>query len=108
GLISAVLEGADGALNAKQARHLAMVKESGERLKNLITNILDFSKLKAGREKFEIAAFRLSDLGSPLAALGEGLLRGKQVTLAVELPEDLPVTYGDHERVLQILVNLLG
>src|SRR5207237_2096478 len=60
GLLGAVLEGADGPLNQKQARHLSMVKESGERLKSLITNILDFSKLKAGKERLEIAAFKVS------------------------------------------------
>lgn len=108
GLISAVLDGADGPLNPRQAAHLRMVHESGERLKNLIANILDFSKLKAGRERFEFAAFRLGDLATHLAALGEGLLRGKPVTIAVELPDSLPAVWGDHERVMQILVNLVG
>ncbi len=108
GLVSAVLDGADGPLNPKQANHLRMVKESGDRLKNLITNILDFSKLKAGRERFEIAAFRLSDLAVHVAALGEGLLQGKMVTIAVELPDSLPPVFGDHERVLQVLTNLVG
>jgi DNA-binding response OmpR family regulator/signal transduction histidine kinase len=108
GLIGAVLDGADGPLNPKQAHHLRMVKESGERLKNLITNILDFSKLKSGKEKFELIPFRLSDLASHVSGLAEGLLRGKTVTIAVELPESLPAVYGDSDRVMQVLTNLVG
>ncbi|MBI3183234.1 MAG: response regulator [Myxococcales bacterium] len=108
GLIGAVVDGADGPLNPKQAAHLKMVKDSAERLKHLITNILDFSKLKAGKEKFDLVSFKLSDLAGQISALGEGLLRGKPVTLAVELPPSLPPVQGDPERTLQVLTNLLG
>jgi signal transduction histidine kinase/DNA-binding response OmpR family regulator len=107
GLIGAILDGADGALNSKQEAHLVMVKESGERLKTLVTNILDFSKLRAGQQKFDLRPFRLADLTKPLSALGEGLLRGKPVALEVDLPK-APAVLADHERVHQVLVNLVG
>ncbi len=108
GLVSAVLDGADGPLNPKQANHLKMVKDSGERLKHLITNILDFSKLKAGKEELQIGDFHLSDFTNQLLALGEGLIGTKKVALSVELPAGLAAVKGDPDRTLQVLTNLLG
>lgn len=108
GLISAVLDGVDGPINLKQREHLRMVKESADRLKNLISNILDFAKLRAGHQAFELGYLKLSDLSSHLRGLGEGLLHGKPVELAIDIPDDLPPVWADHERVLQVLVNLLG
>ncbi|MDB4954437.1 MAG: Histidine kinase, partial [Myxococcales bacterium] len=108
GLVGAVLDGIDGPLNAKQLNHLRMVKESGERLKNLVSNILEFSKLRAGRQEFEFRSLELSSLVPHLTTLGEGLLHGKPITCVVELASSLPAVWADREATLQILINLLG
>jgi signal transduction histidine kinase/DNA-binding response OmpR family regulator len=108
GLVSAVVGGADGPLNSKQQRHLAMVKDSTENLKDLINRLLDLSKMRMQGIQLEPRRFALSDLVPQLQTLGAGLLAQKPIQLSIELPPDLPEVFGDPDRIRQVLSDLLG
>jgi signal transduction histidine kinase/DNA-binding response OmpR family regulator len=96
-------------LTPEQRRYLDMVKTSGEWLLTVIGDILDFSKMEAGRLTVDIIPFDLEDcLAAPLKQLAAAAhLKGLE--LAYEIAPDVPTALlGDPSRLRQIVVNLIG
>ncbi len=108
GLSEALREEVYGQLNEKQHRSLELIAESGRDLLGLINDILDMSKIEAGR-----MVLNLTDV--PAAALCEASLRlvrqaAAHKQLSVHLTADPAVqnVHGDAQRLKQVLVNLLS
>ena len=96
-------------LNAEQQALAGDVAASGRTLLALISNILDFSRVEAGRLELDAVVFRLSELTDAAAALVAAAVLEKGLALSVTVDPEAPRTLlGDSLRVQQILVNLLG
>jgi signal transduction histidine kinase/ActR/RegA family two-component response regulator len=99
----------DTALDGEQARLTDMALRSGDRLSRLLADILDLSRIEAGRMLIAEKAF---DLGEVFAALAETfgpVSQGKNLPLRLEIGADVPLNLvGDEVRVRQILFNLVG
>ena len=101
--------GIAGPVTAAQATQLSRIRASGEHLTSMIGEILDLSKIEAGRMGVESAVGIVGDVAE--AALG--LIRPAATTKGVDLDprlQGIPKTsyVGDPQRVQQILSNLLG
>jgi signal transduction histidine kinase len=97
-----------GEVNAKQAEYLQDILESGQHLLSLINDILDLSKIEAGRMELEAADFDLaSAIDNALILVRERASRGG-VTLASTVDEHLGLIRGDERKVKQVLLNLLS
>jgi PAS domain S-box-containing protein len=95
------------ALDAEQRRFVETARISGETLLALIDNILDFSKVEAGKLELESTAFSLPALMANLAAVLEEQARGKSVGLHFVVEPEVPVALkGDPVRLNQVLTNL--
>jgi signal transduction histidine kinase/CheY-like chemotaxis protein len=98
----------DTELNAEQRDYAETVRSSGETLLTIINDILDYSKIEAGRMDLEEAPFDLR--GCIESALDVVAFRAsqKQLDLAAEVAADAPAAiFGDVTRLRQVLVNLL-
>jgi signal transduction histidine kinase len=96
-----------GAVNAKQAEYLQDILESGQHLLSLINDILDLSKVEAGRMELEAADFDLpSAIDNALILVRERAGR-RGITLASTIDEHLGLIGGDERKVKQVLLNLL-
>lgn len=85
------------------------VAASGRTLLALINNILDFSRVEAGRLELDAVVFRLPELLDAAAALVAAAAREKGLALSVTVDPEAPQTLlGDSLRAQQVLVNLLG
>ncbi len=96
-------------LTQEQREFLGMVKASADSLLSLINDILDYSKIEAGRLDFETINFLLRDtLDDAIRTLG---LRARQKGLELAcriMPEVPDGLQGDPTRIRQILINLVG
>ncbi|KAF0222011.1 MAG: PAS domain-containing [Rhodospirillaceae bacterium] len=96
-------------LNHTQRHHLERVLTSANGLLSIINDILDLSKIEAGKLNIETVAFDLDDLFDELADLHALRAREKGLELVFDLSPDLPATVlGDPVRLRQILVNLIS
>ena len=99
----------DSKLDPGQREQVESIQESGEILLSLINDILDLSKIEAGRLDLEQIEFDLCDLVDSLAEMLGARAQSKQIDLACYVARNVPpVLYGDPGRLRQILLNLVG
>ncbi len=99
----------DATMASSQRSQLKIINDSGEHLLNLINEILEMSKIEAGRIVFNPGAFDLDYLLQNLESLLSLKARTKGLTLAIDRSPDLPqYVETDENKLRQILINLLG
>lgn len=94
-------------LTAKQKRYLETIQLSGQHLLTLINQILDLSRIEAGKVQLQPAPFSPRRLGQEALEMVRPIAqrKGLQLTLDVQAPERVA---ADEKRLLQVMVNLLG
>ena len=97
-----------GELNEKQDEYLKDIYASGQHLLSLINDILDLSKIEAGRMELEATDFDLpSAIDNALTLVRERATR-RGITLGRTIDERLGTIRGDERKVKQVLLNLLS
>jgi signal transduction histidine kinase len=108
GFSEVLAEGMFGDLNDKQAEYLQDILESGRHLLSLINDILDLSKIEAGRMELERSDFDLpSAIDNALLLMRERASR-KDIAIGRAVDERLGVLDADERKVKQVLLNLLS
>ncbi len=99
----------DKNLTTLQADGLNIIKQSGEHLLTLITDILDLSKIEAGKLEFQPTSVHLSTFLEGVAGMIRLRAQQKEIGFIYEALTQLPVGIEtDEKRLRQILINLLG
>ena len=99
----------DTELNPKQEDYLTKVETAANALRGVIDDILDFSKLEAGKLEFENIPFSLNEVLDNLATICMVRCQDKQLELVFQRDPGLPDSLiGDPTRLGQILINLAG
>jgi len=104
---SEVLGGIDS-LSDKQKRYANNIQKSGRDLLEMINDILDLSKLEAGRMDLRLSEFRIDAIIHSQCDIVRPLAEDKNIDLAIEIEPDLPALFQDQAKVQQILTNLLS
>ncbi len=100
-----MLEGLGGPLTAEQREYLGIIMEKGENLLQLITSILDISKIEAGRVRLVLSEVDGAQVMRDAVATVMPLARKKGIRVACE-PGPIPRFQADRDKVRQCLVNL--
>lgn len=104
GLASMLLE---TKLDPEQQEAVTTIRESGDNLQRILNDILDLSKLEAGRFEFEAIDFSPRALVDAVAAVIRSSAKTKSLAVKVEVDPNLPQTLrGDVARIRQVLLNL--
>lgn len=99
----------DTSLDEEQRKYAEIVQESAEALLAILNDILDISKLEAGRVEFETIDFDLVETVEGVVALLAPKARDKGIELGVFVEPEARATFqGDPNRIRQILFNLVG
>jgi signal transduction histidine kinase len=97
-----------GEVNEKQADYLKDIHESGKHLLSLINDILDLSKIEAGRMDLELSSFHLPSALSERHDLVRERAQRSGIELGLEVDPALGEFSADERKVKQILLNLLS
>jgi len=97
-----------GPLTPKQLEYQEAIFRSAQRLTELINDLLDVSRLEAGRVELQARPTDVRQVVDHVIAVVRVAAQGKQIRIANEVPEDLPLVHADPARLHQILVNLVG
>jgi two-component system, sensor histidine kinase and response regulator len=96
-------------LDGRQRRYAETIHGSAHALLTILNDILDISKIEAGKMKLQVQPFDLRRLVEDVSELHAGQAHGKGVELAHHVLPDVPAwVEGDGDRLRQVLSNLLG
>ncbi len=95
-------------LPANVRQSVGAIKRAGTHLLELISDILDISKIEAGAEKLDSDAFRISTLIEGLSEIFTVRCEQKKLNWRVEIDIDDRPVYGDQRKLRQVLINLVG
>jgi len=99
----------DSELTDSQREYLSMVQESGQSLLALINDILDLSKIEAGKLELDHVPFNLRERVGDVMKMMALRAHAKGLELACRIEQDVPdLVVGDPTRLSQILINLVG
>jgi signal transduction histidine kinase len=97
-----------GEMNDKQAEYVGDITESGKHLLSLINEILDLSKIEAGRMELDVAEFDIATtIDSTLSLVRERAQR-RGITLRCTVGDQVTAIHADERKVKQVLLNLLS
>ena len=109
GFSRVILKGIDGPINDLQQQDLNAIFNSGQHLLSLINDVLDLSKIEAGKLELSFEDnLNLTDLINSVMSTAVGLVKDKPVHLNREIAPDLPCARADPLKVRQVLLNLLS
>ena len=108
GFADVLLEGLDGDLNERMEEDVRLIRESGSHLKGLIGDILDMSKIEAGRMDLRYEEIDMVQFDNDLVATSASLAQEKSLYLQLDIDEDLPTIQADRTRLRQVLWNIVG
>ncbi len=108
GFSRVMLKGIDGPLTEMQETDLTAIYDSGRHLLNLINDILDISKINAGKMEIVFEPVDLKDMITSVMSTALGFVKDKPVELRTYVAPDLPMIVADGRRIRQVLINLLG
>jgi len=108
GFSNVLLRNRAGNLRERDLLYLRRIRAGGQHLLSLINEVLDLSKIEAGRMQLERAPVALDALVEDTLASFEGQLRDRPIALDAEIPEHLTPIMTDPAKLLQVLTNLIG
>ncbi len=108
GFTGIILQGLSGPINEEQDRQLRYVYMAAKRLLAVITDVLDLSRMEAGRISLNISEFDPAEVAGEAVEQMRPLAEEKDLHLELEVAGELPMLASDRTKVWQILVNLLG
>jgi signal transduction histidine kinase len=97
-----------GPLNQIQQTDLALIYDSAKHLLSLVNNILDLSKIEAGKIRLDMDWISVEEIIVGVIASTYILIEGNPVELREEIEPGLPRIYVDRERIRQVVINLLS
>ncbi len=97
-----------GPLNPKQKEYAGDILGAGHHLLALINDVLDLSKVEAGRLELHEEWVALAEIGDSVRRLAVPLAENKSVTLSIAIPDSLPRLWADARLVRQMLLNLVS
>ena len=107
GYTGLILMGMAGEINQEQREQLTVVKRNANHLLSLINDILDISRIEAGKVELSLEEFSLDDVVREVMETLSPAANEKGLELLTEVPEDITL-FSDTRRVKQVLVNLVG
>lgn len=107
GFSEVLQDGLFGDLNDKQADYVADIHTSGRHLLTLINDILDLSKVEAGRMELQVSAFALSDVLENAVTLMRERATRQGISLCLTVDPSTGAVGADERKIKQVLFNLL-
>ncbi|MDM8558360.1 response regulator [Candidatus Parabeggiatoa sp. HSG14] len=99
----------EGNLNEKQIEYAKTIHNAGGELLTLINDILDLSKVEAGKVELNIEKMAMTKLVDGIQEKFQPLAKDKQLDFKIEVATNVPTTlYTDHQRLQQIIINFLS
>jgi signal transduction histidine kinase/ActR/RegA family two-component response regulator len=103
-----ILKGIDGPVNSQQMQDLTAIYNSGQHLLGLINDVLDVSRIEAGKMDLAFEETNLVEIIKGVMSTTVGLVNDKPIELKLVIDPELPLIIADATKIRQVLINLLS
>ncbi len=90
------------------SENLKVVISEGERLTNLINEVLDLAKIEAGKMEWNMETVSMQEVAERAISATSSLFDQKNLALKTNIQENLPMVMGDRDKLIQVMVNLIS
>jgi signal transduction histidine kinase len=108
GFTEMILDDLYGEIPAELKEPLADIQTNGKHLLRLINDVLDLSKIEAGRMELSLGDYAVEDIVATVRSSLRSMADEKGLDLVTEVEANLPDAHGDAKRITQCLLNLVG
>jgi PAS domain S-box-containing protein len=108
GFSRVIIKGIDGPVTELQQQDLTAIYNSGQHLLGLINDILDLSKIEAGKMELAFDEVNIADITSSVLSTMSGIIKDKPIEMKRVIEPDLPTVRADTIRIRQVMINLLS
>jgi GAF domain-containing protein/CheY-like chemotaxis protein len=108
GFSRVIMKGIDGPVTEQQTQDLSAIYNAGQHLLNMINDILDISKIEAGKMELAFEEVDLHQIVESVMSTARGLVKDSPVDLISTITDDIPIIFADSTRIRQILLNLIS
>jgi len=106
--VDIMAKGKAGAITDGQEKFLSMAQRSINRLSTLINDMLNIAKIESGKMRYQYKWIDLRELLRRASNRFQPLADQKTIALCMDIPPDLPIIFGDVDRIEEVLINLVG
>ncbi len=92
----------------KRDKLLGIINNETDRLARLINDILDLTKIEAGKLTWHIAKVSFEDVIQTSVSSIQSLADNKSIIIKIAMPGSLPLFFGDRDRLIQVITNILS
>jgi PAS domain S-box-containing protein len=103
-----LLNGVTGPVSDTQRKSLTRIDSNSRHLLALINDILDITRIEAGRMPLNLTTFKIPELGEEVMSELEPIIKRSNLTVRSTMPRSLPRLKSDRQKVKQIVLNLLS
>jgi len=107
GLVENMLQELTGPLNDKQTHYLSRILLNAERLTRILNEVLDLSKIEAGKMELLRRSMSLHEIFADLLEGFQPLAQLKSISMEVTPTEGMPTVHADRDKLYEVLANLL-
>jgi PAS domain S-box-containing protein len=107
GYVDMVLDGEAGNINEEQTSYLEVAKNNTDRLIDLVNELLDISRIEAGRIELKLRALPIQDIVRSVAVSLRTQMEESNIELKLDMPQKPVMVFADAGRLTEILTNLL-
>ncbi len=108
GFADVLLEGLDGDLNERMEEDVRLIRDSGRHLRSLIGDILDMSKIEAGRMELRYEEIDMRQMANDVIATAAPLAEAKKLDLICHISDEVDIVEADRTRLRQVMWNIVG
>lgn len=108
GYTDLMLAGLTGEISPQQREYMSTIVTNVSRMMDLIKDLTDISRIDTGQLHVNLEPLPFANVVSDTITSVQSLADSKQISIHLDMPTNLPLVMGDHQRLVQVLTNLLS
>jgi Na+/proline symporter/signal transduction histidine kinase len=106
--LSEILHNNPGIAADQIEKFTGIILKESDRLIRLISQVLDYEKIESAQINWSVGSLNLEDIVKDAVTSTRQLINDKNIRIEIDVPSDLPPVSGDHDRLVQVMVNLIS
>ncbi|AOT69048.1 ATP-binding protein [Geosporobacter ferrireducens] len=106
--VGLLLDETPGSINRDQKELLEVIQEDSERLKNLVSDLLDLSRIESGKIQMDMEVHHIKDMAESAVKPFHMIAKDKKIDIQINIREELSTVKADYNKISLVLTNLIG